>query len=72
MARLIDMYPRHGAKDIMKKSGVISVCKLILEKEDQDDYIKSEAGSLVSLLTNLPVASNVSDQNTGSYASTES
>ena len=63
----------------MRSAGIVSSCKLLMSRESTPDTVRSLAGSMITLLTNYPVASEITggnficsiilflDVNSGSY-----
>merc|ERR1712224_880694 len=55
-------------KKTMIASGVLEECSILLKRESTANDIRVLAGSVITLLTDLPVASTTNDVATGSYA----
>jgi len=55
-------------KKTMIASGVLEECSTLLKRESTANDIRVLAGSVITLLTDLPVASTTNDVATGSYA----
>jgi hypothetical protein len=69
LAGLVNLWNEHkGAREMIKKSMVMMDCLMLLKKKDTSDYTKNLAGTLMSLITGLPVWSNVVEFSTGSDA----
>jgi hypothetical protein len=58
------------AKKSMIASGVLSECATLLKRESTANDVRALAGSVITLLTDMPVSSMVDDKATGSYART--
>jgi hypothetical protein len=62
---LINLVGTSGAADTMRYSGVLSKAADVLESESAPDSAKGLAGSLITLLTDMPVSAETSDISTG-------
>jgi hypothetical protein len=67
LTRLIDLMSEPNAKPLMMVSGVLFKCKSLMSSPETPDDTRALAGSLITLLTDVPVTSESSDQKTGSY-----
>jgi len=65
---LINMMQFSEAKKAMIAAGVPSECATLLKRESTANDLRALAGSVITLLTDMPVASTVADAATGSYA----
>jgi hypothetical protein len=65
---LINLIQFSEAKKAMIASGVLSECATLLKRESTANDLRALAGSVITLLTDMPVASTVDDASTGSYA----
>lgn len=54
-------------KQQMKDSGAISRCAAVMKSESSSDAMKGSCGSVITHLTNTPVASSVMDSTTGGH-----
>ena len=69
LAGLVNLWNEHkGSREIIRKSMVMMDCLILLKKKDTSDYTKNLAGTLMSLITGVPVYSNVPVFSTGSDA----
>ena len=67
LARLISLASEPNAKTIMKVSGVLNAAATLMSRPETSDDVQRLAGSLVTLSSNMPVTSEVSDDKSGSY-----
>ena len=68
LAALIDLWnERPGAREGIRKSMVAADCRLLMMSPKTPDYIKNLAGSLITLMSGLPVSASVPDSRSGSY-----
>lgn len=67
LARLISIAGTPGAATAMKNAGLVSVCKKLMARESTPDSLRGLAGSLITLLTDTPVSSNIADPLSGGY-----
>ncbi|CEL98045.1 unnamed protein product [Vitrella brassicaformis CCMP3155] len=67
MARLRTLWSRPFAKELMKSLGTTMVCKNLMSREITPGRARWQAGSLITLLTDMPVVSSISDVATGGY-----
>jgi len=67
MQKLIASMAEPNARSIFTLTGGNFAAKKILQSEDASDQTKFLAGSLVTRSSSLPVASSVSDPDSGSY-----
>ena len=61
------MISEPGAKEAMKASGIEVVAAKLMSRPSTPADTSGLAGSLITLLTDMPVTSTVSDVKTGSY-----
>jgi hypothetical protein len=61
LSELINLVGTSGASDTMRYSGVLQRAASVLESESASDHAKGLAGSLITLLTDMPVSSETSD-----------
>jgi hypothetical protein len=66
LEELINLSKDKSAKKAMQTAGVLQHCTSIMKSESAPASLKSLAGSLITLMTDLPVSSIVSDVATGS------
>ena len=67
LMRLIGLMSEPNAKPLMMVSGVLFKCKRLMSSPETPDDTRALAGSLITLLTDVPVTSESSDSKTGSY-----
>jgi hypothetical protein len=67
LVRLIELWSQPNARVIMIFAGVLFKCKKLMRTPETPDDVRALAGSLITLLTDLPVTSENSDVKTGSY-----
>eukprot|EP00413_Alexandrium_margalefii_P016058 CAMPEP_0204529554 /NCGR_PEP_ID=MMETSP0661-20131031/10124_1 /ASSEMBLY_ACC=CAM_ASM_000606 /TAXON_ID=109239 /ORGANISM="Alexandrium margalefi, Strain AMGDE01CS-322" /LENGTH=181 /DNA_ID=CAMNT_0051535585 /DNA_START=55 /DNA_END=600 /DNA_ORIENTATION=- len=67
LARLIPLTMEPNAKPIMKGSGLLLHCSKLMKSPNSSPEIQRLAGSLITLVTDLPVTSQISEDKTGSY-----
>lgn len=67
LTRLIDLVSEPNAKPLMIVYGVLFKCKTLMSSPETPDDTRALAGSLITLLTDVPVTSESSDAKTGSY-----
>ena len=65
--RLIDLWGEPNAKPLMLFSGLLFKCKKLMSSPETPDDTRALAGSLITLLTDVPVTSETSDEKSGSY-----
>ncbi len=66
LVRLISLTSEPGAKALMKSMGVLQVASRLMKSPSSSAEMQRLAGSVVTLLTGMPVASEISDDKTGS------
>ncbi|KAF4647703.1 hypothetical protein FOZ61_003814, partial [Perkinsus olseni] len=49
----------------LRSSGILGTARTLMSRESSTDELKSLAGTLITLLTDLPISSNVANVNTG-------
>ena len=67
LTRLIDLWSEPNAKPLMLFSGLLFKCKKLMSSPETPDDTRALAGSLITLLTDVPVTSESSDEKSGSY-----
>merc|ERR1719199_1860612 len=66
-ARLIELSNQPNAKWVIENAGVVAEAAKLMSKADTSDGIQRLAGSLITRVTDMPVASESSEEKTGSY-----
>merc|ERR1712110_669913 len=56
-----------NAKNIMRLSGLEFAAASLMKKQDTSVELQRLSGSLITLLTSMPVTSEISDEKTASY-----
>ena len=56
-----------NAKAIMKVSGVLAAAAELMSRPETSDSVQRLAGSLITLNSDMPVTSEISDDQSGSY-----
>ncbi|KAF4648007.1 hypothetical protein FOL46_003487, partial [Perkinsus olseni] len=51
--------------DDLRSRGLLGTARTLMSRESSTDELKSLAGTLITLLTDLPISSNVANVNTG-------
>ena len=65
---LIDLWnEQFGFRKLIRDSHVVADCKVLMSIPSTPDYIKNLAGSLISLISGMPVATSSADFMSGSY-----
>merc|ERR1739845_78412 len=67
LAQAIGMISEPDAKTTMKASGLAAAAAKLMSRPSTPADASGLAGSLITLLTDMPVTSTVSDEKTGSY-----
>merc|ERR1719359_1742905 len=67
LTRLIDLSSEPNAKWVIENAGILADASQLMSKEDTSDEIQRLAGSLITRVTDTPVTSETSDDDTGSY-----
>ena len=67
LIRLNTLVAEKAAKSIMQVNGTMGKAKQIMQREETPDYVRGLAGSLLTKITDLPVISEISDVDSGSY-----
>jgi len=67
LARLIDLWSQPNSKIFMIYSGLLFKCKKLMRSPETPDEVRALAGSLITLLTDVPVTSENSHEGSGSY-----
>jgi hypothetical protein len=67
LARLIDLTSQPNAKIMMVSSGLLWNCKKLMSAAETPDDTKALAGSLITLMEDVPVTSTATDEKSGSY-----
>ncbi|KAF4649276.1 hypothetical protein FOL47_002233, partial [Perkinsus chesapeaki] len=65
LRKLISISGERSTASKLRSSGVIDAAKTLMERESTDAELKGLAGSLVTLLTDLPITSNVAEVYSG-------
>jgi len=66
LSRLMEIFSQPNVKTVAEMFGVVAESKKLMEKAETTDEVRGLAGSLITLMTDLPVVSEVSS-NQGSY-----
>lgn len=66
LARLVGIAAQPNAKAVIDMSGIVQSCKDLMRREETSDELRGLAGSLLTLLSDLPVVSETSTRE-GSY-----
>ena len=68
IAGLIDLWnEQFGFRQLIRDSHVLADCKLLMSLPKTPDYIKNLAGTLITLVSGIPVATSSADLKSGSY-----
>ena len=67
LMRLIELTSQPSAKLMMVSAGLLWNCKALMSATETPDDTKALAGSLITLLKDLPVTSTATDEKSGSY-----
>jgi hypothetical protein len=69
LAALIDLWnEKEGARGQLRATGVMADCRILLMDPRTPDYIKNLAGTLMTLMSGIPISASVPDIMSGSYA----
>jgi hypothetical protein len=69
LAALIDLWnEKEGARGQLRATGVMADCRILLMDPRTPDYIKNLAGTLMTLMSGIPISAIVPDIMSGSYA----
>merc|ERR1711953_408120 len=66
LARLISLVDEPDAKTVMRVAGAVEAAVKLMKRPSTTDDVQRLAGSVVTLMTNMPVTSEISDDRTGS------
>lgn len=67
LARLISLATQPNAKTVMRVKGVEAAAAKLMKSPITSDEVQRLAGSIITLITGLPVTSEISGDKTGSY-----
>ncbi|XP_026190363.1 uncharacterized protein LOC113146625 [Cyclospora cayetanensis] len=67
LARLKTLASRPLAKNLMKALGTTMMCTMLMQKEITPDRQRWQAGSIVTAVTDLPVASDITNTRSGGF-----
>merc|ERR1712007_138955 len=67
LAKLIGISSRPNMKNIMRVNGLESRAQKLMTSEASSDELRGLAGSLITILSGAPVASEIADEVSGSY-----
>jgi hypothetical protein len=68
IAGLIDLWnEQFGFRQLIRDSHVLADCKLLMSIPKTPDYIKNLAGTLITLVSGIPVATSSADLKSGSF-----
>merc|ERR1719174_1559487 len=65
LVRLLELGMEPNGRWILDEAGVGMSCSTLMKRPDTTEEIMGLAGSLITLITDLPISSEISDKDTG-------